>query len=353
MRSQALVVAWLLVLLIEAGAAPLPLKVAGNRIVDSNGNTVVLHGVDRSGTEFACVQAGGLIFNGPNDQASVTAMKAWKINSVRIPLNEDCWLGINGLPPSVSGQAYQAAVTNFVNLFLTNGIYVILDLHWTAPGTTIATGQQPMPNTDHSIAFWKSVAAAFKGNNAVIFDLFNEPYPGNNAFDDKQAWLCWRDGGGNCTGLNFVAAGMQELVDAVRSTGASNILMLGGLAYANSLAEWLTYLPNDTMRQLAASWHSYNFNYCNSQTCWQQYVYPVAQHYPVIIGEFGENDCAHGYSDQLMQWADSNKLSYLGWTWNNWDCSQGPSLITDYTGNPTNYGMGLKNHLAQLSNSTL
>ena len=24
-------------------------------------------------------------------------MKAWNINAVRVPLNEDCWLGINGV----------------------------------------------------------------------------------------------------------------------------------------------------------------------------------------------------------------------------------------------------------------
>jgi len=323
--------------------------VQSNELVNSNGASVVLHGVDRSGTEFACVQAGNQIFNGPHDQASVDAMKAWKINSVRIPLNEDCWLGLNGLSPSVSGRTYQNAVADFVSLFLNNDIYVILDLHWTAAGTTIPTKQAPMPNKDHSIDLWKSVASTFKGNNAIIFDLFNEPYPGDNTWDNSAAWACWRNGG-NCSGLDFEAAGMQDLVDAVRSVGASNILMLGGLAYSNSFAQWIQYVPNDPLKQLAGSWHSYNFNYCNNQNCWQQYVYPVAQKFPIIIGEFGENDCNHGYVDTLMEWADQNRLSYLGWTWNNWDCGSGPSLITDYNGNPTNFGVGLKNHLASLHN---
>lgn len=327
---------------------PSPIKVQGNQLVNENGDVVVLHGVDRSGTEFACVQAGNLIFNGPNDQTSVNAMKAWKINSVRIPLNEDCWLGINGLPASVSGPAYRSAVSNFVNLFLQNNIYVIIDLHWTADGGNVAKGQAPMPNRDHSIAFWSSVSTFFKGNNSVIFDLFNEPFPNNNAWDNTQAWQCWRDGGSSCAGLSFQAAGMQDLVNAVRSTGASNVLMLGGIAYSNSFSQFLTYVPTDPLKQLAGSWHSYNFNFCNNQNCWQQYVLPVAQKFPVIIGEFGESDCAHGYADQLMTWADSNKLSYLGWTWNNWDCGSGPSLITDYSGTPTSYGAGLKAHLAAL-----
>ena len=124
----------------------------------------------------ACVQGWGL-FDGPNDAASVQAIKAWATNAVRVPLNEDCWLGINGVPAAYAGSNYINAIVNYVNLLNQNGLYAILDLHWTAPGTTKATGQQPMPDQDHSPAFWSSVASTFKGNSSVIFDLFNEPYP--------------------------------------------------------------------------------------------------------------------------------------------------------------------------------
>jgi len=61
-------------------------------LVDAGGARVVLHGVDRSGTEYQCVQ-GHEIFDGPSDQASITAMKSWGINAVRVPLNEACWNG--------------------------------------------------------------------------------------------------------------------------------------------------------------------------------------------------------------------------------------------------------------------
>ena len=43
-----------------------------------------------------CVH-GGQVFDGPADSTSVQAMAAWHINAVRVPLNEDCWLGINGV----------------------------------------------------------------------------------------------------------------------------------------------------------------------------------------------------------------------------------------------------------------
>src|SRR5580700_8823358 len=68
--------------------------VSGNRLTDGSGSTVHLQGVNRSGTEYACVQGWG-IFDGPNDAASIQAMTTWNVNIVRVLLNEDCWLDIN------------------------------------------------------------------------------------------------------------------------------------------------------------------------------------------------------------------------------------------------------------------
>src|SRR5690348_1487953 len=76
-------------------AAPF-LRVSGNQIVDGTGQPVRLFGVNRSGTEYACIQGNG-IFDGPNDDASLAAIRTWKANAVRVPMNEDCWLGIGGV----------------------------------------------------------------------------------------------------------------------------------------------------------------------------------------------------------------------------------------------------------------
>src|SRR5206468_2067885 len=134
----------------------------------------------------------------------------WKANVVRLPLNETCWLGINGVAPAYSGANYRRAIADYVALLNRAGLVVILDLHWTAD-TGKALGQAPMPNRDHTPEFWRQVAAAYKGNDRVIFDLFNEPFPDSNS-DTPEAWRCWRDGG-TCSGMTFQAAGMQELMD--------------------------------------------------------------------------------------------------------------------------------------------
>ena len=89
-------------------------------------------------------------------------MLEWKINVVRLPLNEECWLGINGVNPSQGGETYRSAIGNYVQRLLNHGLYVILDLSWTKNGNSLPKGQEPMPNKDHSIDFWKSCGAYFK-----------------------------------------------------------------------------------------------------------------------------------------------------------------------------------------------
>src|SRR5690348_2696511 len=145
-------------------AGPLSVRVQGNRLLDQAGHLVRLRGVDRSGTEYACAQGWGL-FDGPSDSASVQAIASWKANAVRVPLNETCWLAINGVNPTYSGSNYQKAISDFVSLFNRAGLVVILDLHWSAAGTAIALGQAPMPDRDHTPEFWREVAAAYKGND--------------------------------------------------------------------------------------------------------------------------------------------------------------------------------------------
>jgi hypothetical protein len=308
------------------------LHVDGTKIVGDDGKQIQLNGVNRSGTEYACVQGWG-IFDGPSTAKSIEPMREWHVHAVRIPLNEDCWLGINGVDEQYGGAAYRSAVSSYVRRLERAGMNPILDLHWTAPGDELADGQRPMPDADHSPDFWRSVAKRFGADQAVVFDLFNEPH--------DVTWHCWRSG---CRIDGWRAVGMQRLVDVVRRTGATNVIMVGGLGWAGDLTAWGARRPNDPLRQLAASWHTYDFGSCVTEECWQSQLDGVDGRAPMVIGEFGETDCAHGYVDRLMEWADDARLGYLAWTWDDWPNCDGPTLITSYDGTPTAYGIGVRDH---------
>ncbi|MBV9772368.1 MAG: cellulase family glycosylhydrolase [Gemmatimonadetes bacterium] len=310
-------------------AAP-TVHVRGNGFVDGAGKPLRLRGVNRSGTEYACVQNFG-IFDGPSDSASVRAIAAWKANAVRIPLNESCWLGINGVPAAYSGAVYRKAITDYVALLNRSGLVAVLELHWAAPGGAQATGQQPMPDRDHSPEFWRQVATTFRGNDAVVFDLFNEPFPDGNE-DTPEAWRCLRDGG-SCRGVGYTVAGMQELVSAVRGTGATNVILLGGVQYAARLTGWLANRPTDPLGNLAAAWHVYNFSRCSTRACWDAEAAPVAQQVPLVLSELGEDDRGSAFVTSLMDWMDARQGSYLAWVWDTWNSPM--DLIRSYDGTPT------------------
>jgi endoglucanase len=321
------------------------LSVRGNQLVNSSGAVVTFHGVNRSGTESGCVQGWG-IFDGPSDDASIQRMLSWHINAVRIPLNEDCWLAINDLKPEYSGVAYRQAIVDFVTRLNQHGIYAILELHWSAPSSDKAVKQRPMPDRDHALEFWTSVATTFKRDSGAVFDLFNEPFPGNG-IDSPGAWNCWSNGG-DCDGIPYVVAGMQELVNAVRSTGAGNLILVGGTHYAHDLSGWRDAHRFDPDENLAAAWHIYSFNDCSSPDCWDQQIAPLAAQFPIVAGEMGEDDCSAAFVTQVMTWLDAHHQSYLAWTWDTWGarCSS-MSLIQNYDGTPLpGYGQGVHDYLA-------
>jgi endoglucanase len=314
---------------------PLSIAVQGNHLVNGSGQVVTLHGVNISGTEWQCLV--GQAFYGPSSEASIAAIAAWHVNAVRIPLNEDCWLGINGAPADVS--AYHEAILEYVDRLHRHGLYAILDLHWSAPGDTLShlgpgfAGFYEMADAEHSPEFWESLASYFKEDHAVLFDLFNEP--------NGISWSCWLSG---CEApRGFLTAGMQQLVDAVRSTGATQPVMVGGLALANKLgSEWLAHRPIDPLGQLVASVHVYGWVRpveLNSN------IGVVAAQVPVVAGEIGETNCADDDLETFLPWADEHDVSYMAWAWFVGGCSSYPSLISNYSGTPTNYGIGYRNHL--------
>jgi hypothetical protein len=344
---------------------PTGFRVVGNEIHDSAGERVFLRGVNRSGSEYRCIQGHGF-FDGPDDEASVQAMAGWNINAVRVPLNETCWLAINDAPEELSGCHYKQAIKRYVNLLHAYDLIPILDLHWVGPGETQARRLQPMPTVDHSADFWRDVATTFLEDDGVIFEPFNEPFPDRN-LDTNAAWECWLNGCDDAelwvsrteVSGTYRAAGMQSLVSAIRSTGATQLLLLGGVQYSNGLSQWLEKKPLDPLDNLAVAWHAYNLNPCYTPACWNGIPAEVAAAVPVVATEFGQNDCMGGFVEPLMQFLDQHGSGYLAWSWNAYgECSpevamqrSNPwSLVTDYaTGAPNGgYAQAVYDHLLQL-----
>jgi hypothetical protein len=353
-----------------ATSSTLSVRVQGNHLIDAGGNKLQLRGVDVSGLEFAPIDGSPGPDGWGGQKPNLSAIAAWKVNALRIPLNEASYLDYmtyntdgsthNPDPMGDYKQLVQQVVADATAL----GMYVILDLHKNAPKGTIngalmeiapeSSTQNQMADADNSLAFWTAVAGDFKSYPNVIFDLFNEPYFDNvvaptGVSGTNVAWTILRDGGTNTLfyGDNttfqqhWTSAGMQAMLNAVRATGATNVVMTAGVSWAQDTSQWVQFAPVDPLQQLACSWHAYPSSSNPAGPGFpQNWTWAAAilnAGYPIIIGETGDNSSSGAtalFMPVLLPWADLNDVSVLAWSWNAWGASS-DDLIKDVNGTPT------------------
>jgi endoglucanase len=396
------------------GQAPPVLRVKGNHFVDARGRTARVFAVHLGTAEYTCVQPihdpsrRGGIFAVPTTTPVLAAARRWHANAVRVSLNEQCWLGVNpvrrGAPPRYGiqpliGRAarlagarvrerYRSAVRGVVAHAHRAGLAVIFDLHWSAAGDAIAHAQWPLPDRQHSIPFWRSLARTFRSDRSVMFELFNEPGR-SPTLASALSWRCLRDGclvpnacldclpsvDSNTRGCasrcptrrhprgSFRSAGTQELVDAIRATGARQPILVPGRFYANDLGRWLQFKPRDRLGQIAATFHVYEKLPCADEACWTREVAPVAARVPVVATEFGATMEGRSYpcrsavrfDERFMDWADAHGVSYGGYRWSadffhfpRPQCSY--DLLASWAGTPRyGHGRAIHDHLIRVA----
>ena len=320
---------------------PSELRVVGNRLRDAAGNEVWLQGVNAGGMESI-----------PNtDQivkSVVVAIDEWKSNCVRLPVNESFWFGTSAYQ-SDGGAAYRAAVDKIVTLAANRGAYIALDLH-----------RFRAPKAEH-ISFWKDAAKRYANHPAVLFDLFNEPH--------GISWEVWRNGGwvgeaGKVDESAFLTAeekkknqgfesvGMQALVDAVRSTGAKNVVIAGGLYWANDLTgieseaiekgEAKSYrLDEKGGDGIMYAWHTYHWH-----KGWAR-ILPVAAKHPIFLGEVGaapreemtfipmeQKEDWRTFVPDMLGFIQKYRINWTGWCFHP---KAGPCMIENWDYEPTPY----------------
>ena len=260
--------------MIELPSKTLELHVEGNKLVDAKGNRVILQGVNVPSLEWS--------YKGENIHRSMkVALVDWNANVVRLPVAAGFWFGRGKKKiESNDAEAYRTIVDEAVNMAAGQGKYLILDLHsYGAP-------------REFAVEFWKDAAARYANNPAVIFDLYNEPH--------GISWDLWQNGGTKQVKnkktketKTIEVVGMQALVDAVRSTGAKNLISASGVSYALNISG---VLKGHALRDPGGNGIMYSTHFYNWHGGWQKHFLNVAEQYPVLVGEFG---------------ADKKKMSFI------------------------------------------
>jgi endoglucanase len=63
----------------------------------------------------------------------VSAIRSWNANIVRIGLNEDCVLAVNGVPSAYAVANYMNAIKAFVDRLHARGMFAEVSLMWPRP----------------------------------------------------------------------------------------------------------------------------------------------------------------------------------------------------------------------------
>ena len=243
---------------------PPELHVAGNQLQTPDGKAVWLQGLCVDSLEWSAA--------GERIQKSIpVAIEEWKANVIRLPVREDFWFGRGPHQGKDGGLAYRQVVDGAIEAALARGVYVALDLH-----------RFGHPTADH-VEFWQDAATRYKNHPAVLFELFNEPH--------GISWKLWRDGGNltdpknkdELTGETTV--GLQGLLDAVRGSGAHNVVIAGGLDWSYDLSGVVQ--GHALQEHKGGNGVMYSSHIYPWKTDWKAKVLAAAEKYPIFVGEVG------------------------------------------------------------------
>lgn len=320
------------------------LRIEGTHFVDERGGVVVLKGASRNSLEYGCV--GDKHFAVSDFQA----MRSWGMNVVRIPITLSSWLNADG-----TCAEYRQTIAHAIANAEASGMFVILDLHSVTPflqdGAEIQSHDSaypiyPMP-PDAALLFWQQVASAYKNDEQVLFELYNEPH--------DVSWSTWRDGGTITltNGTSYHTPGMQALATIVNAAAPQRIAIVGGL-------DW-SYDLSGVLRGYAISGHNIVYTthpyllrsaqpdipsdqltgMIRLPADWRRAFGVVAERYPVMTTEFGQDDGGNWYNQEVMRYFTTLQTGYVAWAWHTGSHHWG-ALLANYDGAPSPYGVPIR-----------
>ncbi|NNN01726.1 MAG: cellulase family glycosylhydrolase [Acidimicrobiaceae bacterium] len=324
-------------------------RVVGNKILDPNGKQFVPYGI-----VLECAAASVNSINNKCDGKDQTgntatavvaaAAKDWHANIVRFQVAQEYLF--SGPRGSVNA-AYLSLIDSHVNQANHLGMVATI---------TLQEEEQKGPAfpTASSTKFWKFMAAHYKNNPDVFFDLYNEPRLPVEAFGSSgtvnDVWNTWQKGGSallpqgpsevGTTRVTYV--GMQSLVNTVRAQGAKNIIVAEGVHSDESLSG----LPAHTLTGGNIA-YGIEPNPIPNRTSSEQYTNfgQYAKTWPIMpeafLDTYGAGTCdPHSPVDlpPLFKYLKSINMGLIFWT-----PAPGIGIVGTNLNEPTSYPPGATN----------
>lgn len=315
--------------------APGALHVAGNQILDGNGNAVVLRGV-------ALPDIGLLYSQNADTEAGVTGRideilgpAGLAVKAVRLPVYPRTVVNsgsptyspvpypVGTVAPNDAGGGEMSAsdyiatiLKPTVDYLTSKNLYAIVDFHQIDDVTTGTSSAD-------AVTFWNTVAPVFASYPNVIYEAFNEPVDNkmNAGVTTAGAWT-----------PAFTTAA-QSWVTAIRTGAPDNVIIVGS-------PQWSQYpdgamAANLTGGNLAYTAHIYPGNFPATNNSFQTRVVNAAMNVPVAVTEWGYSIGTASARNNLATpddtWAQNLQtlLNSGGESWTAWvaDPYWGPAMF--------------------------
>ena len=246
------------------------LSTDGNKIVDSDGNQVILHGVNRSGLEY---DKTGNRMSRPEFEYIIND---WQAKIIRLPFNQE-WI--------MTDDAYNERLDEVIGWIKNNGAYVILDLQWKN-----STEKIPRIPDSQAVEMWKKLATRYKDDPAILYDIHNEAH--DISFEE------WR-------------ARAIEIIEGIRSVHPNSLILVSGLNWAKDIGVWardpLSY------QNIIYSLHIYPWFSGSDQ--FDALIGEFSDQIPIFVGEFGGYGENINWGKQLISYLYEKKLGWTAWSW--------------------------------------
>jgi endoglucanase len=290
-------------------AKTLPLiSVRGNRFVDPAGATVLFRGVSIADPDK-------LVGQGRWNKELFAAVKDMGATLVRLPVHPAAWRERGAV-------GYLALLDQAVDWCTDQGMYVIIDWH-SIGNLKAGMFQDPMYETSipETMAFWRTIAAHFKGHNTVAFyELFNEP-TNYGGMLGTVSWTEWRE-------LN------EEMISIIRYWDKERIPLVAGFDWAYDL----DYLHYEPVRAEGIGYVTHPYPNKRGQPWeprWEENFAFAAEKYPVIATEIGFQlkpgevvDDNH-YGNRITRFLEQHGISWMAWVF---DPEWTPCLLESFDG---------------------
>ena len=329
------------------------LRADGKKIVDKNGNEVLLRGMGLGGwmlqegymMQSAGIEGAGTQFGFRNkiteligedktaefydawlenyvSKTDIDSLASWGFNSVRVPLHYNLFTLPIEQEPISGTQTWLTKGFEMLDELLVwceaNQMYLILDLH-AAPGgqgknADISDYDETKPslwesedNKTKTVALWRKLAERYRDKEWIGgYDLLNEtnwPMDNNNPLRDLSI----------------------RITNAIREVDTNHIIYIEGNGFANDFTNMTP--PWDD--NLVYSFHKY-WSYNDQGSI--QWVLDLRNQYnvPLWCGESGENSNVW-FRDAIRLFEDNN----IGWSW--WPVKRLETIVSPFSA-PINSG---------------